>query len=71
MDETVIEACTKSRLVERATNQPSSPLHVDDANSKPQGRKEGFGLYVAFNSLGLIAMRQKPGTRKKFPSLHA
>ena len=33
-------------------------------------RKEGMGFYVAFNSLGHIAMRWKPGTRKKFLSLH-
>ena len=34
-----------------------------------KGRKE-LGFYVAFNSLGHIAMREKPGTGKKFPNLH-
>ena len=29
-----------------------------------------MGFYVAFNSLGHISMRQKPGTGKKFPSHH-
>ena len=32
-----------------------------------EGRK---GFYIAFNSLGHIATRQKPGCGKKFLSLH-
>ena len=38
--------------------------------TSPGRRKEGMGFYVAFNSLGHIATRYKPGTGKKFPSLH-
>ena len=34
------------------------------------GRMEEMGVYVAFNSLGHITTRQKPGTENNFPSLH-
>ena len=46
------------------------PVASGRENPSTRRRKEGIGFNVAFNSLGHIKMRQKPGMGKKLSSLH-
>ena len=44
--------------------------YMADHDQLMEGRKEKMWFYVTFNSLDDLMTRQKPGTRRKFPSLH-
>ena len=41
-----------------------------ETRKESMGMQGGLGLYVAFNSYDHITMRQKPESKKEFPSLY-